>query len=123
MKKILMVDDEKSFLFSAQKGLESYAEQFCVMIAINGSEAIKVLNSNKIDLVITDIRMPVMNGFDLIAYMSRECSRVPIIVLTAFGTPKIQDQLKQMGTFHYLEKPLDIDLLLEVMQKALENRC
>ncbi|HDH98197.1 MAG TPA: response regulator, partial [Deltaproteobacteria bacterium] len=70
MKNVLIVDDEKVFLLSLSDGLKSYSDEFNVLIAFNGKEAVKILNSSKIDLVVTDLKMPEMDGFQLLAYLT-----------------------------------------------------
>ena len=121
VKSVLIVDDEKPLLLSISDGLKAYAEEFHVLTALNGKEAINILNSNKIDLMVTDLKMPKMNGFELLAWMSKNHSDIPVIVMTAFGTLEIEDKLRNMGTFRYLEKPLDINILVTNISAALND--
>jgi len=111
MKQVLLVDDDASFLLSLSDGLSRYADQFKVFTAANGKEAIEVLKSQTIDLVITDLKMPVMDGFALLAHMSRNYPSVGVIVMTAFGTTEIEQTVRGLGSSQYLEKPLDLDEL------------
>jgi CheY-like chemotaxis protein len=119
MKNVLIVDDEKPFLLSVTDGLAAYAKDFAVLTAINGKEAIKVLGSTEVNLVVTDLRMPTMDGFELLAHMSGNYPGIPVIVMTAYGTPEIEERLQKMGTFHYLEKPLDLNVLADKITDAL----
>jgi CheY-like chemotaxis protein len=119
VKNVLIVDDEKPFLLSLTDGLASYAEDFTVVTAFNGKEAVKILDSAEVDLVVTDLRMPKMDGFELLAHMSGAYPDIPVIVMTAYGTPEIEERLEAMGTFHYLEKPLDFNALAEKIVDAL----
>ena len=116
---MLIVDDEKPLLLSVTDGLAAYAKDFAVMTAINGKEAIKVLGSTEVNLVVTDLRMPKMDGFELLAHMSGNYPGIPVIVMTAYGTPEIEERLQKMGTFHYLEKPLDLNVLADKITDAL----
>ncbi|MFA6148559.1 MAG: response regulator [bacterium] len=113
MRNILIVDDEEAFLLSAKDGLKSYAKDLNILTARNGKEAIDTLKSIMVDLVITDLKMPVMDGFELLAYISRECPLTPVLVMTAYGTPEIESRLKAVGVSPYLEKPLDLNILAE----------
>lgn len=113
MKNVLIVDDEKVFLLSLSDGLKSYSDEFNVLIAFDGKEAVKILNSTKIDLVVTDLKMPEMDGFQLLAYLTRHFPDIPTIVMTAFGTPDMEAKLLTMGATQYLEKPLDFDVLAD----------
>ncbi|MGQ9474106.1 MAG: response regulator, partial [Candidatus Caldatribacteriaceae bacterium] len=112
MKNVLIVDDEKSFLLSLADGLSAYAADFNVLTAENSKEAVDILKSAKVDLVITDLKMPEMDGFELLAYMSRNSPSIPVIVMTAFGSPEIEERLQAQGISLYLEKPVDFDILV-----------
>lgn len=118
-KNVLIVDDEELFLRSVSDGLSVYSDEFNLLIANNGKEAIEILKYNELDLVVTDLKMPVMDGFPLLAYMSREHPEVSVIVMTAFGTPEIERKIKSMGILRYLEKPLDIDALANAILDEL----
>jgi len=118
MKSILIVDDEQPFLLSLQEGLSDQPD-YQVKTALNGQEALEVLKSNKIDLLVTDLKMPVMDGFGLLAQMSGKYPGIPVIVMTAFGTEEIEQRLKKIDNFFYLEKPLDLDLLSSTINQAL----
>ncbi len=113
MKKILIVDDEKSFLLSLKDGLSQYRDKFQVLTAENGREAVDVLRSIDIDLLVTDLKLPEMNGFELLAWVSRHRPQLPVIVMSAFGTPEIEARLAKMDTLQFLEKPLDLEMLEE----------
>ena len=113
MKKILIVDDEKSFLLSLKDGLNVHNDKFQTVTAENGREAIDVLRAMSIDLLVTDLKLPVMNGFELLAWTSRHQPQLPVIVMSAFGTPEIEARLAKMDTLQFLEKPLDIQMLEE----------
>ncbi len=100
VKNVLIVDDESPFLLSLTDGLAA-------------------LDSSAVDLVVTDLRMPKMDGFELLAHMSSSHPEIPIIVMTAYGTPEIEERLQEMGTFHYVEKPLDLNVLADKIFDAL----
>lgn len=121
MRNVLIVDDEPSLLLSIESGFENQQERFTVITAGNGQEALEVLDLHKIDLVITDLSMPVMDGFTLLANMSHKHPEIPNIVMSAFGTPKMENQLKSLGTFQFLDKPLDFDALEECITSALDT--
>jgi len=121
MRNILMVDDEKAFLQAVKEGLELIDKKLRIITAHNGKEALQILASSAIDLVVSDLRMPVMDGYELIARMSQHHQEIPVIVLTAFGSVEIKGRLIQQGTI-YLEKPIDFNLLRDEISKALNNR-
>lgn len=119
MNTVLIVDDEKPFLLSLADGLTLYySREFNVLTAENGKKAIELLDTTKVDLVITDLKMPVTDGFDLLAFMSKNHPEIPVIVMTAFGNPEVEERLKNLDFVHYLEKPLDFH---ELATKIREN--
>ncbi len=121
LREVLIVDDEEPLLLSIADGLSIYRKFFNLQTATNGADAVKVLKSSPvIDLVVTDLSMPKMDGFELLAYINRNYPRIPVILMTAFGTPKIEEIVNNMGLFRYLEKPLDINVIAENIFAALK---
>ena len=121
MKSILIVDDESRLLQSIQAGLKSCQDKFSVLTALNGREAIDVLAGQQVDLVVTDLRMPEVDGFELLAHISQIYPFLPTIVMTAFATPEIEERISSAGSFVLLEKPLDFDRLAEAIGDGLEQ--
>ncbi|NTW68008.1 MAG: response regulator, partial [Nitrospirae bacterium] len=120
MKTVLIVDDEKSLLKSLQDGFRD-ADEFTIVSAENGAKANVILASTPVDLVITDLKMPVMDGFELLAFMSKHHPQVPAIVMTAHGNaPDVESQLKRFTVSQYLTKPIDIDELRSVILHELK---
>ena len=119
MKKVLVVDDDHGFLLSLQAMCRERVDVFEVVTAGNGKEALAVLASQPIHLVVTDLKMPEMDGFELVSRMSRLKNSVPVIVMTAFGTPEMEDRLMDLGAFQYIEKPVDFELLLQKIKDGL----
>jgi len=120
VKRVLIVDDEKSFLLSLKDGLSVHSDKFQILTAENGREAVSVLRALPIDLLVTDLKMPELDGFELLAWVSRHQTQLPVIVMTAFGTPEIEARLTTMNTLQYLEKPLDFQMLLDGISNGLE---
>ncbi len=121
MKKVLIVDDDESFLHSLIDGFKAYEDKFSIATAGDGVEAVAALREQEISLVLTDLKMPRMDGFELVAHLSNIYSEIPVIVMTAFGTPDMEDNLRDMGTFQYIEKPIDFDVLVEKILKGLNG--
>lgn len=120
VREVLIVDDEEPLLLTIAEGLSIYKKYFNLLTATNGADAVKVLKSSPvIDLVLTDLSMPKMDGFELLAYMNRNYPKIPVILMTAFGTPKIEEIVSSMGIFRYLEKPLDINIIADNIFAAL----
>jgi predicted regulator of Ras-like GTPase activity (Roadblock/LC7/MglB family)/ActR/RegA family two-component response regulator len=113
LKNILIVDDEQSFLLSLVQGLVAYASDFSTVTAPNGKVAIEVLKANGIDLVVTDLKMPELDGFGLLAHMSKNYPQIPVIVMSAYCTPEIKARVNSLGAFKILEKPIDFQDFVE----------
>jgi len=119
LKNVLIVDDEKYFLLSLLEGLLQYQDTFTTLTAENGMVAIDVLASSSVDLVVTDLNMPELDGFGLLAHMSKHQPGVPVIVMTAYCTPEIKRKLAEFGSLKILEKPLEFTDLVESIQAEL----
>ena len=118
MKNVLIVDDERPFLISLSDALSTYAGELNVLTARNGLQALTVLERTKVDLIVTDLRMPEMDGFDLLAALLSRRYDIPVIVMTAFGTPEIEARLKTLGITQFIEKPVDFD---ELQSKIMDE--
>ncbi len=119
-KTVLVVDDEDLFLRTVADGFAKHASRVNVLTAPNGRIAAEILGSCSVDLVVTDLKMPEMDGFELIAHMTRHSPDVPVVVMTAFGTPQIESRLEGNGVALYLDKPLDFPALSAKVFEALE---
>ena len=119
MKQILIVDDEKNLLASLRDGFDR-AGEFKIVTAENGAKATVLLKSMPIDLVITDLRMPVMDGFELLAYMSKYHPETPTIIMTAHSNmPDIENKLKHFSVSHCIQKPFELEDLASAIISEL----
>ncbi len=117
-KKILIVDDE----FNSRTLLAQLFQEdgYSADTAENGKTALEVLRSTPFDILITDIRMPVMDGIELFHRAKEIYPHMPVILFTAYGTIEAAVKALKEGVFHYLEKPVNFDLLNHTVQQALE---
>jgi CheY-like chemotaxis protein len=120
MKNVLFVDDEETLLRIMVGRFEDYKDRFEVLTAGNGKEALEILELKTIDLVVTDLKMPVMDGVELLAHMSAIYPSIPAITVSAFCTPKIQKMLEKMGTLRVMDKPVNLDLLAQAVIEGLD---
>ena len=111
-KHILLVDDKKDILQPLAEGLRASDTEFEVLTAENGRKALDIFRSgHRIDLLVTDLEMPVMDGFVLLAHLKRDYPATPAIVLTGHITPEIESLLRMIGDYHCLQKPVGIGKL------------
>lgn len=121
VKRVLIVDDEETFLESLYLGLSAFPV-LDVVVAENGARAVELLDSEQtVDLVVTDLHMPVMDGFALMAHMSRHQPDIPLIAMSADSSPSALDRAKGLGLIRYLEKPIDFDDLADSIFEALAS--
>ena len=116
---VLIVDDESSLLSGIEAGFAALQDRIRIYTAENGRAAVRILESVPVDLVVTDIKMPQMDGFELLAYMSSRFPEIPVIVMSAYGTPEMEAQFEAMGTLRILEKPIDFNELVNTVQEGL----
>lgn len=121
IKTVLIADDEKLFLSSLKEGLLAFADEFSVITAANGRRALEKLNEHDVDLVVTDLKMPEMDGFQLLAHMVKDFPHIPVVVMTAFGTPDIEKNIQELEVFDYLEKPIDLQLLADKIRNGINK--
>lgn len=117
---VLVVDDEPKLCDLLASALSQNGIQ--VFTAGNGLHALKVLEAEDIDLVISDWRMPGMDGPQLLAEIKIRYPQLPVIVMTAYSTVKNAVQSMRNGAFDYIAKPFDIDELDITVSKALQFR-
>ncbi len=120
MATILIADDEKNIRSGLQIAFED--EGYDVLTAENGAIAWNLINTNSVDLVITDIRMPVMSGLDLLEKSVSAYPMMPVIVLTGHGTIETAVQACKDGAADFFTKPIDLDHLILTVSKSLRNR-
>jgi len=107
MDKVLIVDDDAQLLTIITDTLKKYRNKFELITAKDGLEAIKVMRKQPVSLVVTDLKMPNVNGLVLLAYMSKNFPTIPCIIMTGYGTPLLKKRLKEEA-LHYLEKPFKV---------------
>ena len=120
MANILIVDDEKNIRSGLQIAFED--EGYDTFEAADGQEAWKIINKNTIDLVITDLRMPVMSGYELLKKINAAYPTLPVIVLTGHGSIEDAVQAMRDGAVDFFTKPVDLDHLILTVSKALSNK-
>ncbi len=119
MHTILIVDDEPNYQIVLSEFLRD--EGFETLTADNGQQAMKLIKENDIDLVITDMQMPGMDGFALLQAAKEYRSALPVIMITAYGEVEKAVRAMQLGAFNYLTKPFNNDELLACANKAIEH--
>jgi len=120
-KKILFVDDDRILLRLAQEKFKPYAKQFTIITAGDGLQAIEKLKQENISLVITDLQMPGMDGFGLLASLSENFPDIPVIILTAYGSQTSKKAALEGGANGFMEKPFVVEKLAQKIIEALKK--
>ena len=122
MKTVLVVDDEPTVLFALSEGLCDKKKGLKVATAGNGREAVERLESERVDLVLTDLRMPDMDGFELLTYIRRNFANLPVIIMTALGSSETDRRLGSDSGFEILTKPFNVPALKLRISEMLAQR-
>lgn len=119
--KLLLVDDEKPFLDTITKRLEK--RELKVTAVYSGEDALAELAKNKtIEVVILDVKMPGMDGIQTLTEIKKRFPLVEVIMLTGHATVESAIEGMQLGAFHYLMKPCDIDALVAKAEDAAAKK-
>ncbi|MBI5118431.1 response regulator [Candidatus Poribacteria bacterium] len=117
---ILLVDDDQEFRKAMKKMFEKSG--YDVTVAADGREALETLSKSVFDLIISDLRMPNLNGMELMEAIKKEKLDVPVIFITAYGEVESYMDLMNLGAFEYINKPVKGQEILNVARRALETR-
>jgi two-component system, response regulator, stage 0 sporulation protein F len=117
--KILIVDDEENARFGLSKLLSQ--EGYDVESVANGYEALDYLRRKEVHLVVSDIKMPRMDGITFLKEINRHYPSTHVIMITAFGEVESYLEAMNLGAFEYIHKPVKLDELKAVMRKIFDT--
>jgi DNA-binding NtrC family response regulator len=118
--RLLIVDDEEEFLESIAKRLQM--RDFDVSTASRGAEAVEIARKEKFDLALLDLKMPGMDGKQVLEILKKEHKFIEVIILTGHGSVDSAVDCTKLGAFGYLPKPYELEKLLETLQQAYQVR-
>ena len=119
MKKILIVDDESNIRLGLNKCLAK--EGYYIEEASNGEEALQLIYNKKYDLILMDVQMPELNGFDVLKRIRKFGNSTRVIMMTAFGTVEMAVDSMKIGAVDFLSKPFTISKVRDVVKEVLDN--
>ena len=117
--RILVVDDEPNML-RLLKTILMDKTGYLVFTTNNPLEVGKLLQEESFDLVITDLKMPLVDGLDLIDIVKKVDAKLPIIIITAYGTTETAEEAVQKGAYDFITKPFRKETILITIKRALE---
>jgi len=118
--RLLLVDDQLEMVWDLGRCLARAG--FVVTTCGDASEALPLLEAKTFDILVTDIQMPNLNGLALIEWVRQNRPSIKTVVMTAFGSPSLKEVALRKGAILYLEKPIDPDLLVEVLRASAHSK-
>jgi len=118
MKNVLIIEDNEYIREALAVSLRTRLKDCNILTAMNGQEGVNILGSVSLDLILTDLQMPVLDGYGVIEYKNKNFPHVPLFVMTADQAPKAREKLNALGISQYIEKPFDFD---QVTGKILDT--
>ena len=117
---LLLVDDEEQFLRSTTKRLE--VRDFNVIAVNRGDKAIEAARRHPIDIALVDLKMPGMDGEETLKALKEEHKWMEVVILTGHGSIDSAVECTRVGAYSYLQKPCELDRLLEVLTEAYKEK-
>jgi DNA-binding NtrC family response regulator len=119
LKRILVVDDEENARMALSRLLAK--EGFLVESVANGFEALNYLRQQEVNLIVTDINMPEMNGITFLKELNRSYPQSNVIMITAYGGVESYIEAMNLGAFEYINKPVKIEELKSILKKIFKE--
>lgn len=117
--KLLLVDDEEDFVTALARRMN--IRNFGANIALDGETALKMVESEIPDVVVLDLKMPGINGIEVLRNIKQHFTEIQVIILTGHGTDKEEKEAMDLGAFAFLNKPVDIDTLIGKIKEAYNH--
>jgi two-component system, OmpR family, response regulator CpxR len=117
--KLLLVDDERQFVQTLSERL--HLREIGSVVAYDGESALDLIKEEEPDVMILDLKMPGIDGIEVLKTVKQTNPRIEVIILTGHGTEADKKHCMELGAFAYLEKPVDVNLLSETIKKANEK--
>lgn len=119
---ILLVDDDDLFREVAADALTRAIPEAVVCTAANGKHAIELIESAMPSVLITDLQMPLLDGFGVLSFLARRKAAIPVVVMSAFLTANLEARAVAAGALHCIEKPVDLNLLITKVRALLDSK-
>lgn len=117
---VLIVDDEEDLTWSISRRLGKAWDHIHIMCANSGKEALELMNKQTVDLLITDIRMPEMDGYQLVQHVKENFPQTRIVFMSAYGSTH-REEFETLKVESFLEKPFEMDTLKRLITKLLNH--
>ena len=118
--KILLVDDEEEFVKTLSERIQM--RDLGSDIALNGEEALKLVDDQVPDVMVLDLKMPGIDGMEVLRRVKKAYPQVQVIMLTGHGSEKDEKDARRLGAFEYLQKPVEIETLVKYIKRAFDYK-
>ena len=120
--KLLVAEDEETLSFFLQQSLEDATPPFVVEVVDAGDKALKKVLTDRFDLMIVDLRLPDMDGLALIRAVRQFDPFMKVIVMTAYGSPETESEVRKLGVHGYVTKPFVIEDMKRMISQIMGNK-
>ena len=118
--KVLLVDDETDFVQALAERLKM--RDLPADAVYDGEQALSFVEGQEPDVMILDLKMPGMDGLEVLRQVKKSYPKIQVIILTGHGTEKDAEEARRLGAFDYLEKPVSLDVLVKKMRQAFKQK-
>ena len=118
--KVLLVDDEEEFVKALAERLKM--RDLRSDTVLDGEEALSFVEDQEPDGMVLDLKMPGIDGMEVLRQVRRAYPKIQVIILTGHGTERHEEEAKRLGAFDYLEKPVNLDVLVKKMKAAYRRK-
>jgi DNA-binding NtrC family response regulator len=118
--KVLMVDDEEDFVKTLAERMKM--RDLDSDVALNGEEALQVVEGEVPDVMVLDLKMPGIDGMEVLRRVRKSYPEVQVVVLTGHGSEKDREEAVRLGAFAYLQKPVEIETLIKTLRGAYKKK-
>jgi DNA-binding NtrC family response regulator len=118
--KILLVDDEEEFVKTLAERIQM--RDLGSEIALDGEHALKIVDGQAPDVMVLDLKMPGIDGMEVLRRVKKAYPSVQVIILTGHGSEKDEREARRLGAFEYLQKPADIEKLVQTIKEAYKSK-
>jgi DNA-binding NtrC family response regulator len=118
--KVLLVDDEQEFIETLSERLKMRDMQ--AKLALDGEKALAAVEEDEPDVMLLDLKMPGMDGMEVLRQVKKAYPNVQVVMLTGHGSEKDEEQAQRLGAYAYLQKPVDLERLVVTLRDAFKNK-
>ena len=118
--KVLLVDDEQEFIETLSERLKM--RDLDAKMALDGEQALEAVQDDEPDVMLLDLKMPGMDGMEVLGQIKKAYPNVQVVMLTGHGTEKDEERALRLGAYAYLQKPVDLEGLVATLRDAFKNK-